>query len=152
MKEACHILLVEDDEDDRLLFQDALRASKSPHCIDFAKSVPEAKDFLGESTDFPRVILCDLWLGAESGLDFLRWLRQSETYRLIPFVLMGTSLSPDHLQEAYECGANSCLLKPSDLQAWDEAVRLLLKFWCDFTTTPKSASYKTRQGSAELPS
>src|SRR6266700_8108472 len=73
----------------------------------------------------PDVILLDLRLPDQSGLDVLRQLRQIDAR--IPVVLVTVVRSADSAIEAMRQGAYDYLLKPLDLQKLDRVISEALK-------------------------
>src|SRR5205814_4197388 len=73
----------------------------------------------------PDVILLDLRLPDQSGLDVLRQLRQIDAR--IPVVLVTVARSADSAIEAMRQGAYDYLLKPLDLQKLDHVIGEALK-------------------------
>ena len=73
----------------------------------------------------PDVILLDLRLPDQSGLDVLRQLRQIDAR--IPVVLVTVARSADSAIEAMRQGAYDYLLKPLDLQKLDRVIGEALK-------------------------
>lgn len=146
MQEICRILLVEDDEDDRLLFESSLKTSRTPYQLENAPGVPQAKSILEQSEELPKVVVSDLWLGAENGIDLLRWMRGSARFKGVPFILIVTTISPEALEEAYQAGANSCLLKPSNVVDWNDTVQTLVKWWCEYAVAPKTVNVQRPDG------
>ena len=60
----------------------------------------------------PALILADYHLGSSDGLDLLRTIRNHETCRRLPVVVMSAL---DHQKESEEAGANGFILKPFGL-------------------------------------
>src|SRR5205814_4972242 len=73
----------------------------------------------------PDVILLDLRLPDQSGLDILRQLRQIDAR--IPVVMVTVARSSDSAIEAMRHGAYDYLLKPIDLQKLDRVISEALK-------------------------
>src|SRR6201987_1175377 len=73
----------------------------------------------------PDVILLDLRLPDQSGLDVLRQLRQIDAR--IPVVMVTVARSSDSAIEAMRHGAYDYLLKPIDLQKLDRVISEALK-------------------------
>ena len=57
----------------------------------------------------PGMILLDLDQSAPFAI--LRWLKYQERYRRIPVITLASSPDPAQVNQAYELGANSCVLK-----------------------------------------
>jgi CheY-like chemotaxis protein len=145
------VLLVEDDEDDRLLFQESLQSIYSLGSLKVAREVAEARAILQESPLLPKVVISDYRLGEETGIELLRWIRGEARLRKVPFVLLGTTLSQNILDEAYEAGVNSCILKPMDYAGWESTVTNVLRWWCQYATTPKGSEGSRMSGWQGLP-
>lgn len=83
----------------------------------------EAMDFVWRRGRFadaatPDLIVLDLNLPKSDGGDILRGIRQSETFRHVPVVVLTSSDSPRDRTTAVKLGANWYLTKPSDLEAF----------------------------------
>src|SRR5881394_213028 len=111
------LLLIDDDPD---LLPDQVRQvfPAPPHRVEIA---PTGSEGLGRARDVrPDVILLDLRLPDQSGLDVLRQLRQIDAR--IPVVLVTVVRSADSAIEAMRQGAYDYLLKPLDLQKLDRVI------------------------------
>ena len=105
-----HLLLIDDDPD---LLPDQVRQvfPAPPHRVEIA---PTGSEGLERARDGrPDVILLDLRLPDQSGLDVLRQLRQIDAR--IPVVLVTVVRSADSAIEAMRQGAYDYLLKPLEL-------------------------------------
>jgi CheY-like chemotaxis protein len=80
--------------------------------------------------------LCDLKLGPESGLDFLRWLRAREKLRIIPLTILTGSPFPGWVNSAYAAGASCVISKPMAYQDLSKLVSQLAAFWCELAELP----------------
>lgn len=131
------ILLVEDDPDDEAL---AIRALKRHHIsneVAIARDGVEALDYLfgtgqyaGRDTRLkPTVVLLDLKLPRIDGLEVLRRLRENESTKLLPVVVLTTSNEERDLLESYSLGCNSYIRKPVDFLQFSEAIRQLGMYW-----------------------
>jgi len=131
------ILLVEDNAGDEELTIRALKKAKVLNPVVVARDGVEALDFLfargahaGRSADaLPQLILLDLKLPRLDGLEVLKALRQDERTRLVPVVILTSSLEDQDLVRGYSLGANSYVRKPVDFVQFSEAVRQLGLYW-----------------------
>ena len=84
----------------------------------------DALDFLygeGAYTDRkpaapPGAVLLDLNLPGTDGRDILTQIKQDEKLKTIPVVVMTTSSNPKDVDECYRAGANSYILKPTNIE------------------------------------
>jgi len=138
------ILLVEDNEDDELLTLRALTRNNIKNEVVVARNGADALDFLfgtgahagRDLSVMPEVTLLDLKLPKISGLEVLRALRSNELTRLLPVVVLTSSLEEQDLIRSYGLGANSYVRKPVDFNQFTEAVRHLGLYWLILNEKP----------------
>lgn len=131
------ILLVEDDPKDEALTLRALRKSNVMNPVVVARDGREALDYLfvegahagRDRSVMPQVILLDLKLPKVDGLEVLEALRADESTRLLPVVVLTSSLEEQDLLRSYRLGANSYMRKPVDFAQFIESVRQLGLYW-----------------------
>src|SRR5438105_9334890 len=117
-----NLLLIDDDPD---LLPDQMRQvfPAPAHRVEIAPTGIEGLERARDGR--PDVILLDLRLPDQSGLDVLRQLRQIDAR--IPVVLVTVTRSADSAIEAMRQGAYDYLLKPLDLQKLDHVIGEALK-------------------------
>jgi CheY-like chemotaxis protein len=129
------VLLVEDSAGDAELMVEALESESalSPR-VTVVEDGEEAIAYLrrqGRHADAPRpdLILLDLHLPRKNGHEVLADVKQDESLRLIPVVLMTSFDGEEAIREAYDRHANCCVRKPSDLDQFAQVVRKIETFW-----------------------
>jgi two-component system, response regulator len=135
------ILLVEDNPDDEMLALRALAKNNIANRVDVARDGVEALAYLfGDGTqppkELPQVILLDLKLPRIDGLEVLKRIRDNETTRLLPVVIMTSSSEERDMVESYSLGANSYIIKPVDFEQFTEAVGHLGMYWLVLNQIP----------------
>lgn len=107
--------LADDDEDDRMLFQEALaEVDKEIRCI-MVRNGREALDVLqNEMLLLPDYIFLDLNMPMLNGLQCLAELKQIELLRHIPVIMYSTSSDKDSREESKRLGAVDFFVKPSN--------------------------------------
>ncbi|MES2692927.1 MAG: response regulator [Verrucomicrobiota bacterium] len=121
--DAAIVLYAEDSEDDAFLMQRAFTKLKFPGKLVVVTHGLEARHYLegtGSYADrqrhpLPRVLLLDIKMPHLSGLDVLKWVRSNSAFRDLPVFMLTSSSQPADVATAYENGANSYLVKPSNL-------------------------------------
>lgn len=137
------ILLVDDDEDCRLMIREAMKEGNIDNEVYEVQSGEEALDFLyrrGRYADAPRpgLIYLDIDMPGISGLDVLKELRSNEEFRTIPIVMM-TNLDDDREKiQAARLGANSYTLKPANPVRFIQTVIEATNYWISIHERPKS--------------
>ena len=138
------ILVVEDNPDDEELTRIALQESNIKHQLVAVRDGVEALDYLfatgahaGRGANvMPQLILLDLKLPKMTGLEVLRRLRADERTKLIPVVILTSSLEEEDLLNAYRLSANGYVRKPVDFSQFGEAVRQLGLYWLTLNEAP----------------
>ncbi len=131
-----HILVVEDSENDLELTLDALTENNFANKIEVARDGAEALDYVfregrwkERQTGNPTVILLDLKLPKISGLEVLQKLREDETTKNIPVVILTSSKEEQDIYEGYRLGTNAYVVKPVEFDEFVKAIRSLGVFW-----------------------
>ena len=128
------VLLVEDSPGDVRLTQEAFRdANPSIHLHVVCDGV-EAMAFLlrsGAHAAAPRpdIILLDLNLPKMDGREVLARIKQDDSLKTIPTVILTTSGAEADIVKSYQLHANCYLLKPVQLEAFESLVKSINEFW-----------------------
>jgi two-component system response regulator len=128
------ILLVEDNPADVRLTQEAFKDARVPNRLHVARDGVEALSMLRDATGAvprPDLILLDLNLPRKDGREVLEDIKQDETLRHIPVVVLSTSQSEQDIARSYRLGANAFVTKPVDIDRFFEVIRSLEQFWLD---------------------
>jgi DNA-binding response OmpR family regulator len=105
------ILLIEDDPNDVLLVRDTLEQVNLINDIDVATTVEAARAYVMRK--MPALIISDIHLPGESGLDFLHWLRgQPAPLGGVPVIMMSVSTDEVHHMRASALRALIFMTKP----------------------------------------
>jgi CheY-like chemotaxis protein len=142
------ILIVEDEPGDARLLRLALK--QSGHMLDLheAGDGHEALRFLrregepGESpgtTPRPDLILLDLKMPGQGGLEFLDAIKQDPRLRGIPVVIVTTSALEADVLVAYQRGVAGFVGKPADLTEFIATIGRLCHYWFARVRLPETA-------------
>jgi CheY-like chemotaxis protein len=104
----------------------------------------EALDFLfhtGQYADtatspVPSLVLLDLNLPGLDGRDVLSQVKQNETLRSIPVVVLSTSNHPKDIRACYQIGVNGYLIKPINALKFKRTVQIFMEYWFDAIALP----------------
>ncbi len=140
------IVMVEDNRNDEDLALRAFRSSKLTNRIVVLRDGQEALDYLlckgphanRAAAEEPLVVLLDLNLPKVSGLEVLRRLRAAPATKLLPVVILTSSVEDQDRLAGYGLGANSYVRKPVEFNAFTDAVKQLGLYWLLLNEAPPS--------------
>lgn len=107
MNKQMHLLLADDDEDDRFFFTKVLTESGVSARLTTVKNGEKLMDFLSKnSTQLPDVLFLDLNMPRKNGSECLSEIKRTPKLRGLPVVIYSTSLNEDVADLLYENGAH----------------------------------------------
>ena len=147
MTESCtldrpaEILIVEDNPDDLFLAQHVFAKIKIPHQLHVARDGQQALSFLRRQGDHqaaprPDLILLDLNMPGIDGREVLKQVKTDRDLRRIPVIILTTSDSQIDRLVTYDAHANAYLVKPLDINQWEEMIQGTMHFWFRLVTHP----------------
>jgi len=105
------ILIIEDDPNDILLVRDTLADLNLVNEVATATSVKSARMFVAH--DVPALIISDIYLPDETGIDFLNWRRAPPPpLGSVPVIMMSVSTERVHHMRASALRALLFMTKP----------------------------------------
>ena len=127
--EPIHILMADDDADDRFLTKKALLKSRLANEVSFVEDGEELMDYLRykgrynkDNAPRPDLILLDLNMPRKDGREALQEIKADPELRSIPVVVMTTSQQEQDILHTYDIGVNSFITKPV---SFDELVKIM---------------------------
>lgn len=131
------ILLVEDDPGDQELTRRALLDGDVPHDLYIVEDGEEALDYLfrrgayadAASYPLPDLILLDLNLPKLNGKQVLEQIHGDPKLRRIPVVILTTSQQEKDIQQCYDSGASSYIVKPVAIDDFIRMVHCIDEYW-----------------------
>ena len=117
-----HILLVDDDPGAYNRIQQAL-GSDFP--LYHAQSLIEARQHLKGYV--PDIVICEVQLGKESGLELCRFIRNTPTLHYVPIMLLTSLTTLQDKIAGFDAGADDYVIKPYDARHLLARIRLLTR-------------------------
>lgn len=137
------ILVVEDDEEDKMLMQHVFDRVFTLGRIHFVSDGQEAIDYLVGDGGYretppptPKLILLDLNMPIVSGRVLLQKIKAESSLCHIPVVIYSTSDSAEEVKWCYANGAAGYIVKPASIQAMETALMTLGVYWGDLVKLP----------------
>ncbi|HTI64818.1 MAG TPA: response regulator [Gemmatimonadaceae bacterium] len=143
------ILICDDDEDDRMLTQQALEDAHISNELRFVQDGEQLLDYLyqrgqfaGETGKAPRpgLILLDLNMPKMDGREALQRIKSDATLIEIPVVVLTTSGLDADVIRSYRLGVNSFITKPVTFSGLVEAMNVLGRYWLEIVELPPAAA------------
>ncbi len=136
------VLLVEDSPGDVRLTQEAFREANRAIHLHVANDGVEAMAFLNRTgihdhAPRPDLILLDLNLPKMDGREVLALIKEDESLKLIPTVILTTSTAEADIKASYQLQANCYLSKPVQLDEFESLVRSINDFWLTKVKLPQ---------------
>ena len=144
MGEPMEILLVEDNEDDILLEQEALADAKLVNLMLVVRDGEEALAYLRgqgkyQNARLPGLILLDINMPKKNGFEVLSEIKVDPDLKHIPVVMLTTSDSEADIVKSYARGACSFITKPMDFDKFRDVIRQFALYWALVSRVPSTA-------------
>lgn len=142
------ILICDDDEDDRLLTQQALEDAHISNALRFVEDGEQCLDYLNQRGQYagelglaprPGLILLDLNMPKMDGRDVLKKIKEDDNLKDIPVVVLSTSSLDEDIARSYQMGVNSFITKPVTFSGLVEAMNVLGRYWLEIVELPPAA-------------
>jgi len=116
------IYMADDDDDDRMLFADALADLGLPVQV---KQAPDGQRLLDMQyqgvLQLPEIIFLDINMPGRSGFECLKEIKNAgRDFTGVKVVMLSTSSSPENIEMSYGLGADLYAVKPSSFQSLKE--------------------------------
>jgi CheY-like chemotaxis protein len=140
------ILMVDDDQDDRMMTEKALRKNRVINPITFLLDGEELMDYLlrrgkysnADISPRPCFILLDLNMPKMDGRKALELLKADSQLKKIPVVVLTTSKAEEDIARSYNLGANSFITKPVNFDNLVLMMESLKHYWLEIVELPPS--------------
>jgi CheY-like chemotaxis protein len=149
MTNAPTILVVEDEEDAVLLLESAFRRAQFSNPVHRVSHGALAIEYLTQAVSaknrpvpLPAFVLLDLKLPLVSGIEVLKWIRAHPLLHSLIVIIFTSSSEPRDIADAYRAGANSYLVKPTNLSALTELASGLRSYWMRLNVPPNEPEMK----------
>ncbi len=124
INETLNILLADDEEDDRLLFVDALNELKIKTIIQTVNDGVELMEHLNNTDNtLPQLIFLDLNMPRKNGLECLKEIKASDRLSDITIAIFSTSMSENDIEQTLINGANVYINKPNSFDGLKKALK-----------------------------
>jgi CheY-like chemotaxis protein len=117
-KDHLHILLADDDEDDRNLFIEAFNELKINTKIEVVKDGQELLEFFDKpNINLPQILFLDLNMPCKTGIECLVEIKKDDRLKNLSIAIYSTSASEKDIEETFVQGANVYIKKPNNFDS-----------------------------------
>ena len=109
-----HIILADDDQDDRDFFSDAFAELKMQTKVSLFNDGQQLMDYLNHPNSIlPQILFLDLNMPIKSGMECLKEIKDNNQFKDIAVAIYSTSASDEDIEDTFVKGANIYIKKPS---------------------------------------
>jgi CheY-like chemotaxis protein len=124
------VMLIDDDEDDRNLFQEGLTAvDPSVKLVNASGGMDAFLKLKEDPTILPDFIFLDLNMPVMDGHEVLAGLKNDELLKNIPVIIYTTSYSKKEKEETIKHGAVSWITKPNSIEELQKIIARMLSLY-----------------------
>lgn len=132
MPQSGPIIIVEDDYDDQEIIQDILNEIGITNKLIFFDRCSNAFQYLKSTGELPFIIISDVNLPEQSGVEFKRQIDADAQLRAdsIPFIFLSTSTDKKSVDTAFkEMTVQGFFQKKSNYQELKSVIQLIVSYW-----------------------
>lgn len=139
------VLIIDDSEADIYLMKNIIFTDFCGK-LDSVKDGIEALAYLYNKDSFaasslPNLIIMDLNLPGLNGKELLGKIKANKNFNSIPVVMFSTSSNENDINECYRMGASCYLIKPFNLDEYENIINSIKKYWMETVTLPEENEY-----------
>jgi two-component system, response regulator len=135
------ILLVEDNEDDVVIIQEAFAKSRLVNVLNTVSDGEEALAYLRREGQYkvvrqPGLILLDINMPKKNGFEVMQAMKADPRLRTLPVIMLTMSDRDEDIIRSYANGACSYIRKPVDLDQFHTVIKQFELYWTMISRIP----------------
>jgi CheY-like chemotaxis protein len=143
--EPIEILLVEDNEDDIILIEEAFAGARMMNVINNVRDGEAALAYLRQEGPYknavrPGLILLDINMPKMNGFEVLEAIKANPQLQPLPVIILTTSEREEDVVRSYVYGACSYIRKPVSLERFIDVVKQFEVYWTLVSRVPPAKS------------
>ncbi len=128
VRDTLHIVLVDDDEDDRDFFREAIEEIDMDTTLSMFVNGQEFLDHITiPNQKLPQIVFLDLNMPIKNGLECLKEIKENNLLEKLSVAIYSTSSSEEDIERTFVLGANVYINKPNSFKKLKKAVEEVLK-------------------------
>ena len=135
-QDSIHILIADDDEDDRAFFNEAINELKMNSELTLFKDGKDLMEYLKlPNIKLPHILFLDLNMPFKNGFECLKEIRANNRYKDISIAIYSTSSSEKDIEDTLIEGANIYIKKPNDFTELKKIIKDVVNMNWQFHTS-----------------
>lgn len=135
------ILLVEDNEDDVVIIQEAFAESRLVNVINTVSDGEEALAYLWREGKYkvaciPDIVLLDINMPKKNGFEVMQAMKADPRLRTLPVIMLTMSDRDEDVIRSYANGACSYIRKPVELDQFHTVIKQFELYWTTISIIP----------------
>lgn len=125
------IVIIEDDEDDRYLFEEVFDSLECTNKRIYFEDGEAALDYLQSTTNIPFLILSDINMPKLDGIELRKKLHTDAALQIkcIPYLLFSTAVSQRMVIDAYSVSVQGFFVKQAEFTELKKTMHVILDYW-----------------------
>ena len=125
----CEVILLDDDEEDYFFLKKAFQAHSDQITLQHLTDPATLIASLQSAQTLPSLILLDMHMRGKDGFEILLELKQDPHLRDVPVVVWSGSLADQQVNQCYQAGASSVVIKSADQDSLEAVIGHLCNYW-----------------------
>ncbi|MEO6285722.1 MAG: response regulator [Dyadobacter sp.] len=126
-----NIIVIEDDADDRFMFEEVFELLAYPNKRRYFFNGIEALEYLKSTTELPFIIFSDINMPMLDGLELRKKLHTDArlSLRCIPYLFFSTTVDQQAVIDAYSMSAQGFFVKPNKFEDLKTTIKIIIDYW-----------------------
>ncbi len=135
-QDSIHILIADDDEDDRAFFNEAINELKMNSKLTMFNDGKDLMEYLElPNIKLPHILFLDLNMPFKNGFECLKEIRANNRYKDVSIAIYSTSSSEKDIEDTFIEGANIYIKKPNDFTELKKIIKDVVNMNWQFHTS-----------------
>jgi len=125
------VIIIEDDEDDQYLFEQAFNKLNYPNKLLFFDDPQKALDYLNRKEVIPFLIMSDINMPKLNGFELRDKVRTNELLqnKCIPYLFFTTASDQKSVVNAYSMSVQGFFVKENSVAHLEQTISIIMQYW-----------------------
>lgn len=131
MKTTGEIVIIEDDEDDRMFLKDIFESLSYPNKLVFIEDPTKAVSYLSNPEVNPFIVFSDINMPKIDGFELRDQILDNTdvSEKCVPYIFLSTSKNPVYVAKAYKRSVHGYFRKEEDFRAYKTMIQNIVEYW-----------------------